>query len=453
MAPGDGVLFYHSSCPEPGIAGLAEVASAPYPDATQFDPKSHYYDAKSRAEKPRWYHVDVKVREEDAAALARRDARRARAGDDARPRARQPAVDHAGERRRVAGRDAPARRRPEPTARASGTRSRIGGSIDEHRQLHQGDRPRPRRRPLARPRAGARPDGARCSTAASPTSRSAPSRWRCGSRAKPSPSSPASSTPSHARCIAIRTDRPTVVLPSYNGSRRLPNLTALLAMLLAQHDVPVLVHGPVHDADAGHDRGDLPRPRPDLRQRRRRHRRRLGARRAGVHPHRGALPAAGAPARGARRRRPAQLGPHRRQAARRVQRRADAARRQPHASRVRRRCSPASSPRPRADAMLMRGTEGEPVADARRLQRLDVYLGGVAARRPVAAGAGRRAAPGAGAAAQQRRGDDGVRDPGDRQRRDAGAGADRGAGAACCARSTRWARPIGGGAGAKRAAQ
>ena len=61
MAPGDGVLFYHSSCPEPGIAGLAEVASAPYADATQFDAKSPYHDAKSRAEKPRWYHVDVKV--------------------------------------------------------------------------------------------------------------------------------------------------------------------------------------------------------------------------------------------------------------------------------------------------------------------------------------------------------------------------------------------------------
>ena len=61
MAPGDGVLFYHSSCPEPGIAGLAEVASAPYPDASQFDAKSHYYDAKSRQEKPRWYHVDVKA--------------------------------------------------------------------------------------------------------------------------------------------------------------------------------------------------------------------------------------------------------------------------------------------------------------------------------------------------------------------------------------------------------
>ena len=61
MAPGDGVLSYHSSCPDPRIAGLAEVAARPYPDATQFIPKSHYYDAKSRAEKPRWYHVDVKV--------------------------------------------------------------------------------------------------------------------------------------------------------------------------------------------------------------------------------------------------------------------------------------------------------------------------------------------------------------------------------------------------------
>ena len=53
MQVGDGVLFYHSSCPEPGIAGLAEVASAPYPDATQFDPASHYHDEKSRRESPR----------------------------------------------------------------------------------------------------------------------------------------------------------------------------------------------------------------------------------------------------------------------------------------------------------------------------------------------------------------------------------------------------------------
>jgi len=61
MHPGDGVLFYHSSCPEPGVAGLAEVASAPYPDATQFDPKSPYFDPKSSPESPRWLHVDVKL--------------------------------------------------------------------------------------------------------------------------------------------------------------------------------------------------------------------------------------------------------------------------------------------------------------------------------------------------------------------------------------------------------
>ena len=61
MRVGDGVLFYHSSCPEPGIAGIAEVASAPYPDASQFDPANHYYDAGSRREKPRWYLVDVKL--------------------------------------------------------------------------------------------------------------------------------------------------------------------------------------------------------------------------------------------------------------------------------------------------------------------------------------------------------------------------------------------------------
>jgi len=62
MSMGDGVLFYHSSCPQPGIAGLAEVASAPYPDETQFDPTSPYYDGKSAREDPRWVLVDVKVR-------------------------------------------------------------------------------------------------------------------------------------------------------------------------------------------------------------------------------------------------------------------------------------------------------------------------------------------------------------------------------------------------------
>ncbi len=62
MRVGDGVLFYHSSCAEPGVAGLAEVCSAPYPDATQFDPKSPYFDPKSARENPRWLLVDVKLR-------------------------------------------------------------------------------------------------------------------------------------------------------------------------------------------------------------------------------------------------------------------------------------------------------------------------------------------------------------------------------------------------------
>lgn len=61
MKVGDPVLFYHSSCPEPGIAGLAEVASTAYPDHTQFDPKSKYFDEKSTQETPRWMMVDVRV--------------------------------------------------------------------------------------------------------------------------------------------------------------------------------------------------------------------------------------------------------------------------------------------------------------------------------------------------------------------------------------------------------
>lgn len=61
MRVGDGVLFYHSSCPEPGIAGIAEVASTAYPDETQFDPKSPYFDPAAQREEPRWLHVDVKL--------------------------------------------------------------------------------------------------------------------------------------------------------------------------------------------------------------------------------------------------------------------------------------------------------------------------------------------------------------------------------------------------------
>ena len=61
MQIGDGVLFYHSTCPEPGIVGLARVATTPYPDPTQFDAKSPYYDPKSKHDEPRWQLVDVQV--------------------------------------------------------------------------------------------------------------------------------------------------------------------------------------------------------------------------------------------------------------------------------------------------------------------------------------------------------------------------------------------------------
>ena len=59
MRPGDGVLFYHSSCAEPGVAGLARVAGSAYPDATQFDPASPYFDPKASPAVPRWLLVDV----------------------------------------------------------------------------------------------------------------------------------------------------------------------------------------------------------------------------------------------------------------------------------------------------------------------------------------------------------------------------------------------------------
>jgi predicted RNA-binding protein with PUA-like domain len=61
MRIGDRALFYHSSCPEPGVAGIVEVSRLAYPDTTQFDRKSPYYDAKSTRDAPRWFHVDVKL--------------------------------------------------------------------------------------------------------------------------------------------------------------------------------------------------------------------------------------------------------------------------------------------------------------------------------------------------------------------------------------------------------
>lgn len=61
MQVGDGVLFYHSSCPEPGIAGLARVASGIRPDPTQFEPESPYFDPKSSPDQPRWLLREVQA--------------------------------------------------------------------------------------------------------------------------------------------------------------------------------------------------------------------------------------------------------------------------------------------------------------------------------------------------------------------------------------------------------
>ncbi|MBC7703135.1 MAG: EVE domain-containing protein [Rhodoferax sp.] len=61
MQVGDGVLFYHSSCPDPGVAGIARVASKARSDPTQFEQKSPYCDAASKREQPRWLLVDVQA--------------------------------------------------------------------------------------------------------------------------------------------------------------------------------------------------------------------------------------------------------------------------------------------------------------------------------------------------------------------------------------------------------
>jgi len=59
MIVGDRVFFFHSSCPEPGIAGIARVSKLAYPDETQFDRKSEYFDPKASRDNPRWFNVDV----------------------------------------------------------------------------------------------------------------------------------------------------------------------------------------------------------------------------------------------------------------------------------------------------------------------------------------------------------------------------------------------------------
>ena len=62
MQVGDGVLFYHSNCAEPGVVGIAEVATQAHPDPTQFDKRSDYYDPASKPEEPRWLLVDVRFK-------------------------------------------------------------------------------------------------------------------------------------------------------------------------------------------------------------------------------------------------------------------------------------------------------------------------------------------------------------------------------------------------------
>ena len=98
MKVGDLAFFYHSSCPEPGVAGIVRVSSTAHPDETQFDPKSDYFDPKATRETPRWMCVDVTFVEKTrlvsiAEMRAREGARR-----HADAPARQPAVDHAGDR-------------------------------------------------------------------------------------------------------------------------------------------------------------------------------------------------------------------------------------------------------------------------------------------------------------------------------------------------------------------
>ena len=94
MTIGDAVLFYHSSCAKPGIAGIARIASDVYPDELQFDPESEYYDPKSTKENPRWLTLDV-----EALQVPRRRNRtssgRARAGGHASASEGQSPLDHA----------------------------------------------------------------------------------------------------------------------------------------------------------------------------------------------------------------------------------------------------------------------------------------------------------------------------------------------------------------------
>lgn len=179
----------------------------------------------------------------------------------------------------------------------------------------------------------------------------------------------------HERCIAVRPEQPTVVLPSYNGARKLPNLTALLALMLAQEGVQVLVHGPLRDpgrvttAEVFHDLG-LPcaRTAAEIDD--------AWSRREPVFIHTEALCPPLARLLEARwtigLRNPGHtvaklMAPLRGVASLRVVNYTH-----PEYGTL----LAEFLAHTQADAVLMRGTEGEPVADPRRAPRLDVYIGG-----------------------------------------------------------------------------
>ena len=104
MKIGDRALFYHSSCPEPGIAGIVEVTKLAYPDASQFDRKGKYFDAKATRENPRWFNVDVTLVEKTRLISIAELRDEPQAGGHDHFAARQPALDHAGDRGGMEGR-------------------------------------------------------------------------------------------------------------------------------------------------------------------------------------------------------------------------------------------------------------------------------------------------------------------------------------------------------------
>lgn len=79
MRPGDLAFFYHSGCAQPGIAGIMEIAGAPRPDPTAFDPDADHYDPRSSPEKPRWYLVDVRFKRATARVITLSELREHRA--------------------------------------------------------------------------------------------------------------------------------------------------------------------------------------------------------------------------------------------------------------------------------------------------------------------------------------------------------------------------------------